>query len=45
MDRLVSITGKWDVYSIGEDKLVMIATDRISAFDVVSQGSPTRDRC
>ena len=24
-----------DVYSIGEDKLVMIATDRISAFDVV----------
>ena len=24
-----------DVYSIGEDKLVMIATDRISAFDVI----------
>lgn len=24
-----------DVYSIGDDKLVMIATDRISAFDVV----------
>lgn len=24
-----------DVYTIGEDKLVMIATDRISAFDVV----------
>lgn len=24
-----------DVYSIGEDKLVMISTDRISAFDVV----------
>ncbi len=24
-----------DVYSIGEDKLVMVATDRISAFDVV----------
>ncbi|NCD14850.1 MAG: phosphoribosylaminoimidazolesuccinocarboxamide synthase, partial [Bacteroidia bacterium] len=24
-----------DVYSIGEEKLVMIATDRISAFDVV----------
>jgi phosphoribosylaminoimidazole-succinocarboxamide synthase len=24
-----------DVYSIGEDRLVMIATDRISAFDVV----------
>ena len=24
-----------DVYSIGEDTLVMIATDRISAFDVV----------
>ena len=24
-----------DVYSIGDDTLVMIATDRISAFDVV----------
>ena len=24
-----------DVYSIGEDLLVMIASDRISAFDVV----------
>ena len=24
-----------DVYSVGEDKLVMVATDRISAFDVV----------
>ena len=24
-----------DVYSIGEDLLVMVATDRISAFDVV----------
>jgi phosphoribosylaminoimidazole-succinocarboxamide synthase len=24
-----------DVYSIGQDRLVMIATDRISAFDVV----------
>ena len=24
-----------DVYSVGEDTLVMIATDRISAFDVV----------
>lgn len=30
-----------DVYSIGEDTLVMIATDRISAFDVVlPQGIP-----
>lgn len=30
-----------DVYSIGEDKLVMIATDRISAFDVVlAKGIP-----
>ena len=30
-----------DVYSIGEDLLVMIATDRISAFDVVlPQGIP-----
>jgi len=29
-------TGKVrDVYSIGDDYLVMIATDRISAFDVV----------
>ena len=24
-----------DVYSVGEDKLVMVATDRISAFDVI----------
>ena len=24
-----------DVYTIGNDKLVMVATDRISAFDVV----------
>ena len=24
-----------DVYSIGEDKLVMVASDRISAFDVI----------
>ena len=30
-----------DVYSIGEDRLVMIATDRISAFDVVlTRGIP-----
>jgi phosphoribosylaminoimidazole-succinocarboxamide synthase len=30
-----------DVYSIGEDLLVMIATDRISAFDVIlTQGIP-----
>ena len=30
-----------DVYSIGEDQLIMIATDRISAFDVVlPQGIP-----
>ncbi|MDR1437270.1 MAG: phosphoribosylaminoimidazolesuccinocarboxamide synthase [Candidatus Symbiothrix sp.] len=30
-----------DVYSIGEDRLVMIATDRISAFDVIlPQGIP-----
>ncbi|MCD7973815.1 MAG: phosphoribosylaminoimidazolesuccinocarboxamide synthase [Candidatus Azobacteroides sp.] len=30
-----------DVYSIGDDKLVMIATDRISAFDVIlPQGIP-----
>ncbi|MDY2877830.1 MAG: phosphoribosylaminoimidazolesuccinocarboxamide synthase, partial [Candidatus Cryptobacteroides sp.] len=29
-------TGKVrDVYSIGQDYLVMVATDRISAFDVV----------
>ena len=26
-----------DVYTIGEDTLVMIATDRISAFDIVLQ--------
>ncbi|MCI6642931.1 MAG: phosphoribosylaminoimidazolesuccinocarboxamide synthase, partial [Bacteroidales bacterium] len=24
-----------DVYSIGDDRLIMVATDRISAFDVV----------
>ena len=24
-----------DVYTVGDDKLVMVATDRISAFDVV----------
>ncbi|MDR0682564.1 MAG: phosphoribosylaminoimidazolesuccinocarboxamide synthase [Dysgonamonadaceae bacterium] len=30
-----------DVYSIGEDRLIMIATDRISAFDVIlPQGIP-----
>jgi Phosphoribosylaminoimidazolesuccinocarboxamide (SAICAR) synthase len=30
-----------DVYSIGEDQLIMIATDRISAFDVIlPQGIP-----
>ena len=26
-----------DVYSVGDDKLVMVATDRISAFDVILQ--------
>ena len=35
-DQLSKYTGKVrDVYSIGSDYLVMVATDRISAFDVV----------
>ena len=34
--QVAKYTGKVrDVYSIGSDYLVMVATDRISAFDVV----------
>ena len=33
-----------DVYSIGNDILVMVATDRISAFDVIlPKGIPSKD--
>ena len=37
-------TGKVrDVYSIGDDYLIMVATDRISAFDVVlPEGIPCK---
>ena len=46
-----------DVYNINDEKLVMVATDRISAFDVMQptvsrpstsscpKASPSRDRC
>ena len=34
-----------DVYSIGNDILVMVATDRISAFDVIlPKGIPSKDK-
>lgn len=35
-----------DVYDINDKYLVMVATDRISAFDVIlPEASLTRDRC
>lgn len=35
-----------DVYDINDDLLVMVATDRISAFDVVlPKGILSKDRC
>lgn len=35
-----------DVYNINGEKLVMVATDRISAFDVVlPKGIPSKDKC
>ena len=34
-----------DVYSVGDDLLVMVATDRISAFDVIlPEGIPFKGR-
>ena len=35
-----------DVYSVGDDLLVMVATDRISAFDVIlPEGIPFKGQC
>jgi phosphoribosylaminoimidazole-succinocarboxamide synthase len=35
-----------DSYAVGEDKLLIVTTDRLSAFDVVmSQPIPTRAAC
>jgi phosphoribosylaminoimidazole-succinocarboxamide synthase len=32
-----------DIYAVGDDALLLVATDRISAFDVVlAQGIPTK---
>jgi len=34
-----------DVYEVGEDKLLVVATDRLSAFDVVmAEGIPDKGR-
>ena len=35
-----------DVYNINNERLVMVATDRISAFDVIlPEGIPYKDKC
>ena len=35
-----------ETYAVGEDRLLLVATDRLSAFDVVfDRRSPTRAAC